>query len=100
MQKGEIQRSTGVKTLFISNVFPNFTVEDMYNHVKDLGVSVNDLYQRSHPPESKRKSYVLEISSRDAPKVLSEYEWPMGYMHGNTQRGIINHNFHSLVSCK
>ena len=63
--------------VFLSNIDRKHHVENVYDSLRRLGVSVRGLYQRSHP-NANQKSFVCIVSERDSGKVLKQSNWPKG----------------------
>ena len=71
-----LQKKSNQNQFFIYNVFNRYTIDNVFDHLVDYGVSVTDLYQRSHP-NAKKKSFVLTTVSQ-ASTILSPNIWPVG----------------------
>ena len=65
------------RQFFVYNVNNHYSVDNIYDHLVDTGVSVTDLFQRSHP-HSKKKSFVLIADDSQASKIMNAGRWPMG----------------------
>ena len=69
--KNRISEANSIR-LFVYNVPKRFSVDDIYGHIRYLGIDVKDLWQSSHR-DARRKSFVVKIP-RDKARFFSEDE--------------------------
>lgn len=74
-QRRSEKKSNGTRKIFIFNVPQQDTEVDVRQHLTESSISVNDLCQVSHP-EARRKSFVVNVKSQLAKRLLSPSFWP------------------------
>ena len=65
------------RKIFLFNVPKHNTDGDVRDYLTDNGVSVPDVYQKSHP-DSRKKSFIVVTTERLANRLLQDTFWPEG----------------------